>query len=106
MCCYCRDGACPVRVPQPPSVSLNPRPCPSTPVHITLSRPGPYARLRPLSSSSSHVPVLVPCPNTFQRRRCASQTKPMQECHPSLRSGSLAGQRSFAELTLSAAKDD
>src|SRR5213083_2213524 len=82
MCCYCRDGACPVRVPEPPSVSLNPRPCPSTPVHITLSRPGPYARLRPLSSSSSHVPVLVPCPNTFQRRRCASQTKPMQECHP------------------------
>src|SRR5205807_686655 len=46
--------------------------------------------------------------NPFQRRRVASQTKPIQECHPfaSLRAGSecsegsLARQRSFAALRM------
>src|SRR5436305_8237020 len=39
-------------------------------------------------------------PNTFQRRRFASQTKPIQECHPERSEGSLAGQRSFAALRM------
>jgi len=34
--------------------------------------------------------------NPFQRRRFASQTKPLHACHPSLRSGSLAAERSKA----------
>src|SRR5437588_1710669 len=39
-------------------------------------------------------------PNPFQIRRVASQTKPMQECHPERSEGSLAGQRSFAALRM------
>ncbi|MFL5656276.1 MAG: hypothetical protein ACJ8CB_19105, partial [Ktedonobacteraceae bacterium] len=38
--------------------------------------------------------------NTLQIRRFASQTKPLQACHPSLRSGSLSGERSFAALRM------
>ncbi len=38
--------------------------------------------------------------NTFQIRRFASQTKPMQDCHPERSEGSLAGQRSFAALRM------
>ena len=38
--------------------------------------------------------------NTFQLRRFASQTKPMQEGHPERSAGSLAGQRSFASLRM------
>src|SRR5258708_29156679 len=38
--------------------------------------------------------------NTFQRRRCARQTKPLQECHPERSEGSRAGQRSFALLRM------
>src|SRR2546429_2758287 len=38
--------------------------------------------------------------NTFPRRRFASQTKPLQECHPERSEGSLAGQRSFAALRM------
>ena len=37
---------------------------------------------------------------TFQRRRVASQTKPMQPCHPECSEGSLARQRSFAALRM------
>src|SRR5947208_1900229 len=36
--------------------------------------------------------------NPFQRRRFASQTKPMQECPPERREGSLSSERSFAAL--------
>src|SRR5438874_13310245 len=39
-------------------------------------------------------------PNPFQRRRFASQTKPLQECHPERSEGSLAEQRSFAPLRM------
>jgi len=39
-------------------------------------------------------------PTTFQRRRCARQTKPLQECHPERSAGSLAGQRSCAALRM------
>src|SRR6266496_2262702 len=38
--------------------------------------------------------------DTFQIGRCASQPKPMQECHPERSEGSLAGQRSFAALRM------
>src|SRR5438309_6482838 len=38
--------------------------------------------------------------NTFQRRRFASQMKPIQDCHPERSEGSLAGQRSFAALRM------
>src|SRR6266404_8174385 len=38
--------------------------------------------------------------NTFQIRRFASQTKPMQDCHPERSEGSLSGQRSFAALRM------
>jgi hypothetical protein len=38
--------------------------------------------------------------NTFQRRRFASQTKPLQECHPERSEGSLSGERSFAALRM------
>jgi hypothetical protein len=38
--------------------------------------------------------------NPFQRRRVASQTKPMQPCHPERSEGSLAEQRSFAALRM------
>ena len=38
--------------------------------------------------------------NTFPRRRVASQTKPIQECHPEQSEGSLAGPRSFALLRM------
>jgi len=38
--------------------------------------------------------------NTFQRRRVASQTKPIQECHPERSEGSLSGERSFAALRM------
>src|SRR5712691_8283145 len=38
--------------------------------------------------------------NTFQIRRVASQTKPMEDCHPERSEGSLAGQRSFAALRM------
>jgi len=38
--------------------------------------------------------------NTFQRRRCARQTKPMQECHPERSAGSLSGERSLAALRM------
>ena len=37
---------------------------------------------------------------TLQRRHFASQTKPLQECHPERSEGSLAGQRSFAALRM------
>jgi len=40
------------------------------------------------------------CPTTFQRRRCARQTKPMQECHPERSAGSLSGERSLAALRM------
>jgi hypothetical protein len=39
-------------------------------------------------------------PNTFQIRRFASQTKPMQACHRERSEGSLAGLGSFAALTM------
>src|SRR5205823_109930 len=39
-------------------------------------------------------------PNPFQRRRFASQTKPLQECHPERSEGSLSGERSFAALRM------
>ncbi len=38
--------------------------------------------------------------NTFQIRRFASQTKPMQDCHPERSEGSLSGERSFAPLRM------
>src|SRR6266568_9259764 len=38
--------------------------------------------------------------DTFQIGRCASQTKPMQECHPERSEGSLSGERSFAALRM------
>src|SRR5258706_13164429 len=38
--------------------------------------------------------------NTFQRRRFASPTKPIQAGHPERSEGSLAGQRSFAALRM------
>src|SRR5947209_7691318 len=38
--------------------------------------------------------------DTFQIRRCASQTKPMQECHPERSEGSLSSERSFAALRM------
>src|SRR5437588_1478320 len=38
--------------------------------------------------------------NPFQRRRVASQTKPLQECHPERSEGSLFGERSFAALRM------
>ncbi len=41
-----------------------------------------------------------PVGNTFQRRRFASQTKPIQDCHPERSEGSLAEQRSFAPLRM------
>ncbi len=34
--------------------------------------------------------------NPFQRRRVASQTKPLHACHPERSEGSLAAERSFA----------
>src|SRR5213078_76527 len=51
---------------------------------------------------------LITCPpdrvaprgNPFQRRRFASQTKPIQECHPERSEGSLSGERSFAALRM------
>ena len=48
---------------------------------------------------SSHLPPYdvstnAPRSNTFQIRRCASQTKPLQECHPERSEGSLSGKRS------------
>src|SRR5438105_15514711 len=43
--------------------------------------------------------------NPFQRRRFASQTKPLQECHPERSEGSLAGQRSFAPLRMTKRDD-
>src|SRR2546425_9363271 len=39
-------------------------------------------------------------PNTFQIRRFASQTKPVQDCHPERSEGSLSGERSFAPLRM------
>src|SRR5438132_10641807 len=41
-----------------------------------------------------------PRANTVQIRRFASQTKPMQACHPERSEGSLAGRRSFAALRM------
>src|SRR5437588_12461416 len=38
--------------------------------------------------------------NPFQRRRVASQTKPIQDCHPERSEGSLFGERSFAALRM------
>ncbi len=38
--------------------------------------------------------------NPFQRRRFASQTKPIEECHPERSEGSLSGERSFATLRM------
>ncbi len=38
--------------------------------------------------------------NTFQIRRFASQTKPMEDCHPERSEGSLSGERSFAALRM------
>jgi len=38
--------------------------------------------------------------NPFQRRRFASQTKAIQECHPERSEGSLAGERAFAALRM------
>src|SRR5437764_13442813 len=38
--------------------------------------------------------------NTFQRRRFASQMKPIQDCHPERSEGSLSGERSFAPLRM------
>src|SRR2546427_9170541 len=51
---------------------------------------------------------LVTCPpdrvatraNAIQIRRFASQTKPMQDCHPERSEGSLSGGRSFAALRM------
>src|SRR6266571_7026455 len=43
--------------------------------------------------------------NPFQLRRVASQTKPLQECHPERSEGSLAGQRSFAALRMTKRDD-
>src|SRR5258706_14043237 len=39
-------------------------------------------------------------PNTFQIRRFASHTKPIQAGHPERSEGSLSGQRSFAALRM------
>src|SRR5258708_16140825 len=39
-------------------------------------------------------------PNTVQRRRGASQTKPLQECHPERSAGSVSGERSCAALRM------
>src|SRR6266566_6993720 len=39
-------------------------------------------------------------PNTFQRRRCARQTKPIQACHPERSAGSLSGERPCAALRM------
>ena len=36
----------------------------------------------------------------IQRRRFASQTKPLQACHPERSEGSLSGERSFAALRM------
>src|SRR5229473_3329238 len=36
----------------------------------------------------------------ISNKRFASQTKPMQDCHPERSEGSLAGQRSFAPLRM------
>src|SRR5690349_21026619 len=38
--------------------------------------------------------------NTFQRACCASQTKPMPECHPERSEGSFIGRRPFASLRM------
>src|SRR2546421_12814967 len=38
--------------------------------------------------------------NTLQIRRFASQTKPLQACHPERSEGSLSGERSFAALRM------
>src|SRR5437588_11095864 len=38
--------------------------------------------------------------NPFQIRRVASQTKPLQQCHPERSEGSLSGERSFAALRM------
>src|SRR5947209_19866205 len=38
--------------------------------------------------------------NTFQRRRFASQMKPIQDCHPERSEGSLSSERSFAPLRM------
>src|SRR5947207_384480 len=51
---------------------------------------------------------LVTCPpdrgatraNAIQIRRFASQTKPIQDCHPERSEGSLTAQRSFAPLRM------
>src|SRR5947209_20565710 len=43
--------------------------------------------------------------NPFQRRRFASQTKPLQGCHPERSEGSLAEQRSFAALRMTMPDD-
>src|SRR5260370_5887362 len=56
----------------------------------------------------SNPPRAGASPNTFQRRRCARQTKLIQECHAEpirfaqgkLREGSLSGERSFAALRM------
>src|SRR3989440_10110860 len=56
---------------------------------------------------------LITCPpdrvaprgNPFQRRRFASQTKPIQECHPERSEGSLSGERSFAPLRMTKRDD-
>src|SRR6266702_592122 len=40
--------------------------------------------------------------NPFQRRRVASQTKPLHACHPERSEGSLCGERSFATLRMTA----
>jgi len=39
-------------------------------------------------------------PNTFQIRRCARQTKPLQACHPERSEGSVSGERSCAALRM------
>src|SRR5437667_9331326 len=38
--------------------------------------------------------------NPFQIRRIASQTRPIQQCHPERSEGSLPGRRSFAALRM------
>src|SRR5438876_3283310 len=43
--------------------------------------------------------------NPFHIRHLASQTKPLQECHPERSEGSLAEQRSFAPLRACARRE-
>src|SRR5713101_3672026 len=54
-----------------------------------------------MSSVTKSALFLAPARgSTFQRRRVASQTKPMEHCHPERSEGSLSGERSFAALRM------